>query len=126
VCLPAPVRACVCMCVHVCVHICVYRYELSECCECALQDTLHQYQHNCRQYRINQLPFSATRWQFHQYFIKVFCAAFMCLQFGLVIFWQKDFGAKAAHKILVKLPPGGSIGPGYVSQILFFKKFQNC
>ena len=27
----------------------------------------------------------------------------MCLQFGFVIFWQKDFGAKAAHKMLVKL-----------------------
>jgi hypothetical protein len=27
----------------------------------------------------------------------------MWLQFGFVIFWQKDFGAKAAHKILVKL-----------------------
>jgi hypothetical protein len=26
----------------------------------------------------------------------------MCLQFGFVIFWQKDFGAKAAHKMLVK------------------------
>jgi hypothetical protein len=37
--------------------------------------------------------------------MKVFCAAFMCLQFGFVIFWQKDFGAKAAHKILVKLTP---------------------
>jgi hypothetical protein len=23
-----------------------------------------------------------------------------------VIFWQKDFGAKAAHKMLVKLTPG--------------------
>jgi hypothetical protein len=33
---------------------------------------------------------------------KVFCAAFMCLQFGFVIFWQKDFGTKAAHKMLVK------------------------
>jgi hypothetical protein len=31
----------------------------------------------------------------------------MWLQFGLVIFWQKDFGAKAAHKMLVKLTPGG-------------------
>jgi len=31
----------------------------------------------------------------------------MCLQFGFVIFWQKDFGAKAAHKMLVKLTPGG-------------------
>jgi hypothetical protein len=36
----------------------------------------------------------------------VFCAAFMCLQFGFVIFWQKGFGAKAAYKILVKLAPG--------------------
>ncbi len=48
--------------------------------------------------------------QFHQYFassffIACFCAAFMCLQFGFVIFWQKDFGAKAAHKMLVKLTP---------------------
>ncbi len=30
----------------------------------------------------------------------------MCLQFGFVIFWLKDFGAKAAHKMLVKLTPG--------------------
>jgi hypothetical protein len=31
----------------------------------------------------------------------------MCREFGFVIFWQKDFGAKAAHKMLVKLTPGG-------------------
>jgi hypothetical protein len=37
---------------------------------------------------------------------KVLCAAFMCLQFGFVIFWQKDFGTKAAQKMLVKLTPG--------------------
>jgi hypothetical protein len=30
--------------------------------------------------------------------MKVLCAAFMCLQFGFVIFWQKGFGAKAANK----------------------------
>jgi hypothetical protein len=30
----------------------------------------------------------------------------MCLQFGFVIFWPKDFGAKGAHKMLVKLTPG--------------------
>ncbi len=30
----------------------------------------------------------------------------MCLQFGFVIFWRKDFSAKAAHKMLVKLTPG--------------------
>jgi hypothetical protein len=38
---------------------------------------------------------------------KVFCTAFMCLHFGFVIFWQKDFDTKAAHKMLVKLTPGG-------------------
>ncbi len=37
---------------------------------------------------------------------KVLYAAFMCLQFGSLIFWRKDFGAKAAHKMLVKLTPG--------------------
>jgi hypothetical protein len=36
-----------------------------------------------------------------------FCADFMCLQYGFVIFWRKDFGAKAAHKMLVELTPGG-------------------
>jgi hypothetical protein len=30
----------------------------------------------------------------------------MCLQFGSVIIWGKDSGAKAAHKMLVKLIPG--------------------
>jgi hypothetical protein len=33
----------------------------------------------------------------------------MCLQFGFVIFWLKDFGAKAAHKMLGKLTPGGKL-----------------
>jgi hypothetical protein len=37
---------------------------------------------------------------------KVICAAFMCVKFGFVIFWQKDFGANAAIKMLVKLTPG--------------------
>ncbi len=37
--------------------------------------------------------------------MKVFCAAFMCVHFGFVIFWQKDLGAKAAHKMLAKLTP---------------------
>jgi hypothetical protein len=39
---------------------------------------------------------------------KSFLRGFICLQFGFVIFWRKDFGAKAAHKMLVKLTPGGS------------------
>jgi hypothetical protein len=33
----------------------------------------------------------------------------MCLQLGFVIFWQKDFGTKAAHKMLVKLTPGSLV-----------------
>ena len=33
----------------------------------------------------------------------------MCLQYGFVIFWQKDFGAKAALKMLVKLTPGDNV-----------------
>ncbi len=37
---------------------------------------------------------------------KMFCVAFLKLQFGFVIFWQKNIGAKAALKILVKLTPG--------------------
>jgi len=49
--------------------------------------------------------------KFHQYFMssffvrKFFCTAVMCLLFAIVIFWQKDFGAKGAHKMLVKLTP---------------------
>jgi hypothetical protein len=43
-------------------------------------------------------------------------------QFGFVIFWQKDFGAKAAHKMLVKLTPGGSIVRRYFLQLLFSEK----
>ncbi len=30
----------------------------------------------------------------------------MRLQFEYVIFWQKDFDAKVAHKMLAKLTPG--------------------
>jgi hypothetical protein len=57
---------------------------------------------------------------------KVFCATFMCFQFGFVILWQKDFGAKAAHKMWVKLTPGSSMGFRYVLQLLFSEKSQNC
>ncbi len=53
---------------------------------------------------------------------KVFCATALCLQFGFVIFWRKDFGTKAAHKMLVKLTPGGSMGTGYGLKLLFSEK----
>ncbi len=31
--------------------------------------------------------------------MNIFSAAFMCLQFGFVFFWQIDFGAKAVGEI---------------------------
>jgi hypothetical protein len=33
----------------------------------------------------------------------------MCLEFEFVFFWRYNFGAKAAHKMLVKLTPGLSM-----------------
>ncbi len=32
--------------------------------------------------------------------------SFLRNQFGFVLFWQKVFGTKAGHKMLVKLTPG--------------------
>jgi len=37
------------------------------------------------------------------FFTKVLCAAFLVLQFGFVIFLQKNIGTKTARKMLVKL-----------------------
>ncbi len=43
----------------------------------------------------------------------------MCLKFGFVVFWRKDFGAKAARKILVKLTHDSKPPPWYIlSQVL--------
>ncbi len=55
-----------------------------------------------RVYQVSILPIFYEQ-LFH---MKVFYTTFMCLQFGSVIFWQKDFCAKAAHKMLVKLTLG--------------------
>jgi hypothetical protein len=46
----------------------------------------------------------------HQYFkssffVQSFLRSFYVLTIGFVIFWQTDIGAKAAHKMLVKLTP---------------------
>ncbi len=48
--------------------------------------------------------------------MKVFCVAFMCLQFGFVFFWRKDLGTKAAHKMLVKL----TASLNFITMTLFF------
>jgi len=34
--------------------------------------------------------------------MKLLCAAFLILQFGILIFWRKNIGTKAACRILVK------------------------
>jgi len=39
--------------------------------------------------------------------VKTFCAAFLYLQFGFVIFRQKNIGAKAARKMLMILTTDG-------------------
>jgi hypothetical protein len=52
---------------------------------------------------ILQAAFSYKGFLGQLFHTKVLCSAFMCLQFRFVIFWQKDFGAKADHKILVQL-----------------------
>ncbi len=54
---------------------------------------------------------------------KVFCVAFICLQFEFVFFWRKDFGAKAALKMLVKLTPGNRAGERMEGKLQ--KKFYN-
>ncbi len=40
------------------------------------------------------------------FYTEVFSAAFLYLHFSFVIFWWTNIGAKAAHKMLAKLPPG--------------------
>ncbi len=57
--------------------------------------------------------------------MKVFCTAFMCLEFGFVIYCQKDFGAKAANKMLVKLTPGGQNSNLYLNVVHFFNTSVN-
>jgi len=51
--------------------------------------------------------------------MKVFCEAFLYLQFGFVIYWQKNIGAKAAHKMLMKLTTG--LNFTNIFQGVFFK-----
>ena len=46
-------------------------------------------------------------WNWPQVFCtKVFRAALLCLQLWFVFFYQKEIGAKVAHKMLVKLTTG--------------------
>jgi hypothetical protein len=40
--------------------------------------------------------------------MKVLFAALLSLQLGFVIFWQKNIGEKAAHKMVIKLTTGNS------------------
>ncbi len=57
----------------------------------------------------------------------VLWAPFTCLQFGFVIYWQKDFGAKGAHKMLVKSTPSLTIQNYYLGSLPLsrFRIWQN-
>jgi hypothetical protein len=44
---------------------------------------------------------------FYEQFFSAKCfAKLICWQFGFVIFWWKEIGAKTAHKMLMKLASG--------------------
>ncbi len=45
----------------------------------------------------------STKFYKQLFHTKVFCSAFLYLQFGFVIIFWKNIGAKVAHKMLVKL-----------------------
>jgi hypothetical protein len=57
---------------------------------------------------------------------KFFAQLLSAFNLVLYFFWQKEFGTKAAHKMLVKLTPGVSMGTGYILKLLFRENFQNC
>jgi hypothetical protein len=54
---------------------------------------------------VKKLSISPTLYKqlFHT---KEFCKSFLYLQFDFVIFWQKNIGAKASSKVLVKFAQG--------------------
>ncbi len=55
-------------------------------------------------------------------FANILQAAFSYQSSLRTIYVRKDFGAKAAHKMLVKLTPGGSMSPRYIFGHLFSDK----
>ncbi len=55
-----------------------------------------------------QMPISTAFYE-QLFCTKVFGTAFMCSQFGFVIFWWKDIGAKVDHNMLLKLTSGEKI-----------------
>jgi hypothetical protein len=56
------------------------------------------------------------------FFLKSFWHSLYVLTIWVCNFLPQDFGTKAAHKMLVKLTPGGCMGPSYVWQVLFSEK----
>jgi len=53
--------------------------------------------------------------------MKVFCEDFIFLQFGFVIFCQKNIVKEVAHKLLVKLTIGDNFT--FSNQLLYVKVF---
>jgi hypothetical protein len=50
-----------------------------------------------------------------------FLRSFYVLTIWVCNYWQKDFGAKAAHKMLVKLKPGGKSFNPFFNNVNIFK-----
>jgi len=54
---------------------------------------------------------------------KLLCKAFLFIQIGFVIFWQKNIGEKVSHKMLMKLTPGYCFWFSLKNVESFFLKF---
>ncbi len=90
-------------CQYVSMPVCQYATMPMPRCQYASMPVFHV---SCQ----NQLPVSATGCQFRQYFTRSFFqqkffAKLLCSYNLGFFFFAKGFGAKAAHKMLVKLTP---------------------
>jgi len=59
----------------------------------------------------------------HLFRTKIFSGYFKSLQIGFDIFWQKEIGAKAAHKMLVKWTTKLHLLPGKKSELRNSSKY---
>ncbi len=76
--------------------------------------------------RGNQLPVCTANILQAAFSYESFLRSFSVLTIWVCNFLAKGFSTNAAHKMLVKLTAGGSIGHGHVLQLLFSRKSENC
>jgi hypothetical protein len=63
------------------------------------RECMYQGESNSMKEEKRNIAFGSTICKFHQHCTNVLCTAFLPLQFGFVIFWQKNI---LAQKLLVK------------------------